>query len=432
MINLVKIGKKWQDRWEKKKIFKVVENPKKKKFYCLEMFCYPSAAGIHMGHVRNYSIGDALARFKRMQGFNVLYPTGFDAFGLPAENYAIKNKIHPEKSTLINIRVIKDQLKKLGLSYDWSREVITCLPEYYKWNQWVFLRLLEKGLAYRKESEINWCPSCSTVLANEQVIDGKCWRCNSVVEPKNLEQWFLRITDYADELLDDLERLNFPERVKVMQKNWIGKSEGTEIIFLEKESKEALPVFTTRPDTIFGVSCLIFSPEHPKVLDFVKGTKHEEQVKRFIEMVKKEDFETRTEKEKEGLFIGKYAINPINNEEIPIYIANFILLEYGTGIIMCVPAHDQRDFEFAKKYNLPIKQVIQPEQTNCIIVHGCPSNIENDPAKRTYDKHWIPWIKKEISAGGIPTETPVMPTPWAPNYNAWKKEFEKNTVTENT
>ncbi|MCX8147521.1 MAG: leucine--tRNA ligase, partial [Candidatus Woesearchaeota archaeon] len=362
MADLNKIAEKWQKRWEDAKIFKVKEDPKKKKFYCLEMFPYPSGK-LHMGHVRNYAIGDCLARYKRMNGFNVLYPMGYDALGLPAENAAIKHGIHPRDWTMNSIQLMKNQQKILGLSYDWDREIATCLPEYYKWNQWMFLQFYKKGLAYRKKAPINWCPDCGTVLANEQVIDGKCWRCNSAVEIKDLEQWFLKITHYAEELLNEIDNLKgWPERVKIMQRNWIGKSKGLLVNFKLKGTNEDMPIFTTRPDTLYGVTFMVFAPEHPKVMELVKGTEYEEKVKKFVRRVVIEERFTRTaeDKEKEGMFIGKYAINPLTGEEIPIYIANFVLLEYGTGAIMAVPAHDQRDFEFAKKYGIKIKVVINP------------------------------------------------------------------------
>jgi len=362
MVDFKKIEKKWQKKWEEKNIFKSKPSKSKKKYYVLEMYPYPSSS-LHMGHLRNYSIGDCIARFKRMNGFNVLYPMGYDSFGLPAENAAIKNKIDPKKWTESNIKIMESQQKKMGLSYDWSREIKSHDPEYYKWNQWVFLQLYKKGLAYRKKSPVNFCPSCRTVLANEQVISGKCWRCNSQVELKELEQWFYKITKYAEPLLKELENLDWPEKVKTMQENWIGKSYGTLINFKLEDTNENLPVFTTRPDTLYGVTFMVFAPEHPKVQELIKGTKNEKEIKDFInKVVLEEKFErTAEDKEKEGMFIGKYAINPLTNEKIPIYIANFVLLEYGTGMIMAVPAHDQRDFEFAKKYNLPIKLVISPE-----------------------------------------------------------------------
>lgn len=351
---------KWQQRWAEQNAFKTDDNSDKPKFYNLEMFPYPSAYGLHMGHVRNYCIGDAIARFKRMQGYNVLYPMGFDAFGLPAENAAIKRGIHPKEYTQSAITSIKDSLKRIGLSYDWSKEVITCTPEYYRWNQYLFLKFYEKGLAYKKTAPINWCPGCNTVLANEQVENGKCWRCDSTVEIKDLEQWFLKITDYADELLEDVDKLNWPERIKAMQRNWIGKSTGTLIDFEIKDFDKTLPVFTTRPDTLFGATFIVLAPEHPLVHELSKGTKYDEDVHKLVNKVLLEEKFSRTaeDKEKEGMFIGKYAIHPFTGDELPIYIANFVLMDYGTGAIMAVPAHDERDHHFAKKYHLPITQVI--------------------------------------------------------------------------
>ncbi len=359
----LEIEEKWQERWESSGIFRTEIDDKREKFYCLEMFPYPSSK-LHMGHLRNYSIGDALARFKRMQGFNVLYPMGYDAFGLPAENAAMKHGIKPHKWTFDNIKTIKGQQKRMGLSYDWGREVITCREDYYKWNQWIFLKLLEKGLVYKKEAPVNWCPKCRTVLANEQVHEGKCWRCSSPIEEKKLSQWFIKITAYADELLEDLKKLkDWPERVKVMQENWIGKSSGVEINFPVKGKKENIRIFTTRPDTIYGVTFMVLSPEHPLALSLTTDERKDE-VKRFIEKVKKETTKERTEgKEKEGVFTGAYAINPLTNEDIPIFIANFVLYSYGTGAVMAVPAHDSRDFDFAKKYGIGIKQVIYPEES---------------------------------------------------------------------
>ncbi len=365
MIDLRNIAKKWQERWEEGKIFKVIEKSDKTKCFALEMFPYPSGAGLHMGHVRNYAIGDAFARYKRMKGFNVLYPMGYDAFGLPAENAAIQNKADPEKWTFANMKLMKSQQKALGLSYDWSREIATCNPDYYKWNQWIFLKFYEKGLTYKKKANVNWCPGCTTVLANEQVTDGKCWRCKSEVAQKELEQWFFKITDYAEQLLKDLEQLEgWPQRVKVMQENWIGKSEGIEIFFKIKGTRHIISTFTTRPDTVYGITALVFAPEHPLVSELIEGTEYEKLVKTFIEKVKKESIIERTAegKEKNGVFLGKYFVNPVNNEEFPLYVADYALYEYGTGAVMCVPAHDQRDFEFAKKYNIPIKVVITPQE----------------------------------------------------------------------
>jgi len=357
------IESKWQKKWEEDGIYKTSEDYGKPKFYCLEMFPYPSG-NLHMGHMRNYSIGDVIARFKRMNGYNVLYTMGWDSFGLPAENAAIKHNIHPHKWTWSNIENMKSQLKQLGFSYDWDREVATCHPGYYKWTQWFFLLLYKRGLAYKKKAAVNWCPSCATVLANEQVVDGKCERCKSEVVGKELEQWFFKITDYADELLKDLEKLTgWPDKVKIMQHNWIGRSEGVQFAFTEEKTGEKIEVFTTRPDTVYGVSYIVLAPEHPLVDTFCAGTKYEIPVKRFKEKMAQynEVDRTSTETEKEGMFIGSYAVNPMNGDKVPIWIANYVLMGYGTGAVMGVPAHDQRDFEFAKKYNLPIKVVISPK-----------------------------------------------------------------------
>ncbi len=346
-----KVELKWQKHWTDRELYKTDHNPSQKKFYCLEMFPYPSGE-IHMGHVRNYAIGDVIARYKRMRGYNVLHPMGWDAFGLPAENAAIKHGVHPSEWTYRNIDNMKKQLDRMGLSYDWDREVTTCTPEYYKWNQWFFLKMLGKGLAYRKYSYVNWCPSCATVLANEQVIDEKCWRCDSVVVQKRLEQWFFRITQYAEELLKGCDELNgWPERVVLMQRNWIGKGEGVEVDFPVEGLDEKLRIFTTRPDTLFGVTFMCIAPEHPFSKKMVSDKSKLEAV-----MAK-----YGKEAEKIGLHTGYYAINPLNGDRIPVFIANFVLMEYGTGAIMSVPAHDQRDFEFAKNYGLSIKVVIVPE-----------------------------------------------------------------------
>ena len=360
--NHKEIEEKWQKLWEEHQIFSVERDPSKPKYYVLEMFPYPSGK-IHMGHVRNYTLGDILARIKRMKGYNVLHPMGWDAFGLPAENAAIKHGIHPAKWTYSNIDYMRKQLKKLGFSYDWKREFATCDPEYYKHEQRFFIEMYNKGLAYRKKTLVNWCPSCHTVLANEQVEDGKCWRCGTEVEAKEMFGWFLKITAYAEELLNDLEKLKgkWPEKVIIMQKNWIGRSEGAEIVFRLPEFNEDLIVFTTRPDTLFGATFVCLSPEHEiaKKIAEKKGLLNE--LNKFIEEVRRE--RRKIEEgliEKKGLFLETYAINPVNGEKIPVFAANFVLIEYGRGAIMCVPAHDQRDFEFAKKYNLPIRVVITP------------------------------------------------------------------------
>lgn len=358
---------KWQKHWMESKTYTCSHTSGKPKYYVLEMFPYPSG-NIHMGHVRNYSIGDVIARFRRMQGYNVLHPIGWDAFGLPAENAAIKHNTHPAEWTYSNIANMRTQLQRLGYSYDWDREVATCRPEYYKWEQMFFLRLLEKGLIYRKKAPQNWCPSCHTVLANEQVIDGQCWRCDSHVVQKDLTQWFLKITDYAEELLDDLKLLEggWPERVLAMQRNWIGKSTGAQITFdLAKPcaSASSLDVFTTRPDTIFGVSFITLAPEHPLVQELIQGYEHADAVNEFITRIRGMDrLERQSDTlEKEGIFTGAYAIHPFTGVQVPLWLGNFVLAEYGTGAVMAVPAHDQRDFEFANKYALPKLVVIQPE-----------------------------------------------------------------------
>jgi leucyl-tRNA synthetase len=357
-----KVEERWQRAWQEQKTFKVAEEASKPKYYCLEMFPYPSGR-IHMGHVRNYAIGDVVSRYKRMRGFNVLHPMGWDSFGLPAENAAIKHGIHPSKWTLENIAFMRDkQLKRLGLSYDWDREVTTCLEEYYRWNQWLFIKMYERGLAYKKLSYVNWCPSCATVLANEQVEAGLCWRCSSVVQHKELEQWFFKITAYAEELLSWCDKLpGWPERVLTMQRNWIGKSVGVEVGFTVEGTGEKLTIFTTRPDTLFGVTFMSIAPEHPMLESLITGKPQADAVRSFVQRVLSEDKAARTDEqqEKEGVFTGVYAVNPLNNEKVPVWVGNFVLMEYGTGAIMSVPAHDQRDFEFAKKYGLPIRVVIQ-------------------------------------------------------------------------
>ncbi len=353
---------KWQQVWQETEPFCVSSKSDKEKFYLLEMFPYPSGR-IHMGHVRNYAIGDVVARFKRMQGFNVLHPMGWDAFGMPAENAAIENGIHPAKWTYENIASMREQLKRIGLSYDWKREFATCDADYYRWEQLVFLKMYEKGLAYKKGSSVNWCNTCQTVLANEQVEDGCCWRCHNLVQPKELEQWFFKITDYADELLDWTDKLSgWPERVLSMQRNWIGKSYGCEIDFSVVASDEKIKVFTTRPDTLFGATFMSLAPEHPQVEALVTAEQRK-SVDEFLATVERQDKAARTsgDLEKIGVFTGSYSLNPLTGEKIPIYLANFVLMGYGTGAVMAVPAHDQRDFEFARKYTIPMRVVIQPE-----------------------------------------------------------------------
>ncbi len=357
-----KIEEKWQKRWDDKKLFRVTEDPKKEKYYLLEMFPYPSGK-MHMGHVRNYSIGDVAARYKRMRGYNVLHPMGWDAFGMPAENAAIEHGVHPAKWTYQNIDAMRAQLKRMGFSYDWGRELATCDVKYYRWEQWLFLKMYEKGLAHRKRSYVNWCEQCQTVLANEQVEAGLCWRCHSEVIQKELDQWFFRITEYVEELLDYCQKLpGWPERVLTMQENWIGRSVGAEIHFPLEDTTGVISVFTTRQDTVYGATFMSLAPEHPLVLELSKGTPQAEAVRNFLERVKGQDTAVRSseEIEKEGVFTGAYCLNPLTGAKIPIYVANFVLMEYGTGAVMAVPTHDQRDFEFAKKYNLPLTVVIQP------------------------------------------------------------------------
>ena len=359
--NFSEIEKKWQTKWAQDNAFKVTEDPDKEKYYVLEMFPYPSGK-LHMGHVRNYSIGDVLARFKKMKGFNVLHPMGWDSFGLPAENAAIKHGIEPSKWTWDNIGEMREQLKELGLSYDWDREVATCHPDYYKWMQWIFIQFYKKGLAYKKENPVNWCPSCQTVLANEQVVDGKCERCKTLVGKKDLSQWYFKITDYADRLLDNLDELpGWPNKVKLMQKNWIGKSIGAEVTFEIDGFDKGLDVFTTRPDTLYGVTYMVMAPEHPYLKELVAGSEYEEPVKAYIDKVQHmSDIErTSTTNEKTGQFTGRYAINPLTGKKVPIFISDYVLMDYGTGAIMAVPAHDQRDFDFAKKFDLEIIPVVE-------------------------------------------------------------------------
>ena len=356
------IEEKWQKAWKERKIYKAQSLPDKLKYYVLEMFPYPSGR-IHMGHVRNYTIGDVIARYKMLRGFNVLHPMGFDAFGQPAENAAIKNNTDPGEWTRRCIDWMKEELFRMGFSYDWDRELSTCLPEYYKWNQWIFLKMFEKGLAYKKASCVNWCPSCLTTLANEEVVQGGCWRCSTPVVEKELDQWYLKITAYSDKLLSDLDTLkNWPERVLTMQKNWIGKSYGVEIYF-KLESGEVARVFTTRPDTIFGATYVVLAPEHPLVKGLISNKPQEKEALEFIDKVAAQSKLTRLgcDIKKEGKFTGAYAINPVNGEKIPIWIADYVLMEYGTGAIMAVPMHDQRDFLFAKENNLPMRVVITPK-----------------------------------------------------------------------
>lgn len=355
-----RIEKKWQKYWEENNSFKSTEDPSKEKYYVLEMFPYPSGK-LHMGHVRNYSIGDVVARFKHMQGFNVMHPMGFDSFGLPAENAAIKHGALPAEWTWNNIAEMEKQFKQLGLSFDWEREVQTCNPDYYRWMQWIFIQFFNKGLAYKKENPVNWCPSCQTVLANEQVVDGACERCKTPVGKKNLSQWYFKITDYAEQLLENLDDLpGWPNKVKLMQKNWIGKSIGANIDFKIDETDKVLKVFTTRADTLFGCTYMVMAPEHPFIKELVEGTEFESKVEAYIEKVQhmNEIERTSTANEKTGVFIGKYAVNPVNQKKVPIFISDYVLMGYGTGAIMAVPAHDQRDFDFAKKFGIEIIPVV--------------------------------------------------------------------------
>ena len=357
------IEKRWQRRWEETDAFRADEDPEKKKFYLLEMFPYPSGE-MHMGHVRNYAIGDALARFKTLEGYSVLHPMGWDALGLPAENAAIERKIHPAEWTERNIARMKEQFKKIGVSYDWKREISTHKPDYYAWTQRLFLLLHERGLAYRQRGLVNWDPVEETVLANEQVSsDGRGWRSGAVVEKRRLEQWYFRITDYAERLLNDLDRLTgWPERVIRQQRNWIGRSEGAEIQFKVEATGESLPVFTTRPDTLYGATFMALAPEHPLIEDLIEGSPHEARVMPHALRMRNQAQRERSaaETEKEGVFTGFYAVNPVNDERIPVWIANYALMEYGSGALMAVPAHDERDFEFARKYDIPVRQVILP------------------------------------------------------------------------
>ena len=360
MAYSTEIDRKWQKKWEETQIYKFDKNNMEKKLYCLEMFSYPSGAKLHAGHWFNFGLTDSWARMKRMQGYNVFHPQGFDAFGLPAENYAIKTGIHPKDSTMQNIATMEEQLKRMGATFDWDYEVITCLPEYYKWTQWIFLQLYKHGLAYRKNAPVNWCPSCKTVLANEQVIDGCCERCNSEVTKKNLTQWFFKITQYAQELLDCLPQLDWPEKTKKIQTNWIGRSEGAEIEFQVAGTDLTFRVFTTRADTLYGVTYVVLAPEH-ELVDKITTDDCRQAVEDYREAVKKvsEIDRMSTVREKTGVFTGAYAIHPLTGEKVPIWIADYVLAGYGTGCVMAVPAHDERDYEFATKYNLEIRRVIK-------------------------------------------------------------------------
>lgn len=358
-----KVDEKWQKKWKENNVYKYDMNKNGKKFYTLEMFSYPSGAKLHLGHWFNYAPSDSFARLKKMQGYNVFHPMGFDAFGLPAENYAIKTGIHPEVSTMKNIETMKKQLEELGGSYDWDYSVETCMPDYYKWTQWIFTKLFEAGLAYKKEAPVNWCDSCKTVLANEQVIGGKCERCGSEVKRKKLSQWFFKITDYAEELLQDLDKLDWPESTKKVQTNWIGKSTGSEVIFKSEDNSFDITVFTTRVDTLNGVTYVVIAPES-ELVQKITTDENKKSVENYIKETSKlsEIERMSTTKEKTGVFTGAYVINPVNDTKIPVWIADYVLEDYGTGAVMAVPAHDTRDYEFATKYNLPIKQVIKSKE----------------------------------------------------------------------
>ena len=407
--NFTEIEKKWQNVWEEEQAFKTEEDYDKEKYYVLEMFPYPSGK-LHMGHVRNYSIGDVIARFKRMKGYNVLHPMGWDSFGLPAENAAIKNNIHPAIWTDSNITEMHRQLQGLGFSYDWDREVATCKEEYYKWMQWIFIQFYKKGLAYKKDNPVNWCPSCQTVLANEQVVDGACERCHTPVTKKHLSQWYLKITDYADRLLKDLDHMpGWPEKVKLMQKNWIGRSTGAEVTFEIENFPNKLQIYTTRPDTLFGVTYMVLAPEHPYVKELTDGTEHEAEVKAYQEecLHKSEIERTSLTKEKTGVFTGSYAINPVNGNRVPIYISDYVMMDYGTGAIMAVPAHDQRDFEFAKKFDLEIIPVVDTEDPevdihdlkNAFVAEG--TMINSGKYTGMNNKEAIQQITKDLEEAGL-------------------------------
>lgn len=407
--NFTEIEKKWQDVWEKEDAFKTVEDYDKEKYYVLEMFPYPSGK-LHMGHVRNYSIGDVIARFKRLKGYNVLHPMGWDSFGLPAENAAIKHDIHPAIWTDNNIAEMHRQLQGLGFSYDWDREVATCKEEYYKWMQWIFIQFYNKGLAYKKDNPVNWCPSCQTVLANEQVVDGCCERCHTPVTKKRLSQWYLKITDYADRLLKDLDNMpGWPEKVKLMQKNWIGRSTGAEVTFEIENFEKKLQIYTTRPDTLFGVTYMVLAPEHPYVPELTDGTEYEAAVKAYQEECqhKSEIERTSLTKEKTGVFTGCYGINPVNGKKVPIFISDYVMMDYGTGAIMSVPAHDQRDFEFAKKFDLDIIPVVDTQNpeidinnlTEAFVAEG--TMINSGKYTGMNNKEAIEEITKDLEADGL-------------------------------
>jgi leucyl-tRNA synthetase len=406
------IDKKWQDFWDKDKTYKCSEDtavPKQKRFYCLDMFPYPSGAGLHVGHPEGYTASDILSRYKRMRGYNVLHPMGWDAFGLPAENYAIKTGTHPRISTEKNIETFKRQIKSFGFSYDWDREINTTDPDYFKWTQWIFLKLFEKGLAYEAVVPINWCPSCKTGLANEEVVDGACNRCGTIATKKDLRQWMLKITAYADRLLEGLDDLDWPEPIKLMQKNWIGKSTGAEVDFKIDGSKGSLRVFTTRPDTLFGATYMVLAPEHPIVLEITTEERSAE-VQEYIEKARqKTDIEREhLVKSKTGVFTGAYAVNPVNGQKIPIWISDYVLITYGTGAIMAVPAHDERDYEFATKFGLKIIQVVSKdgnshELTEAYVDEGIAVNSGEYNGMKTPD--FKEKISKDLEKKGVGKKT---------------------------
>ena len=377
------VDEKWQAKWAKEDLYRFDESKMDKKLYCLEMFSYPSAANLHCGHWYNYGVTDTWARFKKMQGFNVFHPQGFDAFGLPAENYAIKTGIHPKDSTNKSIKTMLEQYKNLGGSYDLSYFLSTCDEEYYKWTQWIFLKLYEKGLAYQKEAPVNWCPSCQTVLANEQVVDGKCERCKSEVSQRKMKQWFFKITEYADELLKDIDSLDWPEKTKKIQKNWIGKSTGSLLKF-EIDNGIELEAFTTRADTLFGLSYVVIAPEHEAVASLTKP-EYKQAVEEYLAQAAKvkEIDRLSTERERTGVFTGSYATNPVNGEKVPVWVSDYVIASYGTGFVMAVPAHDERDFDFASKYNLPIKRVINDKNNEPQPLPFCEHGILADSAEFT-------------------------------------------------
>ena len=388
--NPLKIEQKWQKIWAEQETYKAEENSDKPKKYLAEMFPYPSGAGLHVGHVRNFSIVDALARFYSQNGYNVLRPFGYDTFGLPAENYAIKTGVSPKEATRINTENFRKQAQRLGFAIDWSREINTSDPEYYRWTQWCFLQLFKNGLAYQKESYQWWCPNDQTVLANEQVENGHCWRCGTEVEKKKMKQWFFKITDYADRLLADVDSLDWPEKIKTMQKNWIGKSVGSEVVFQVSDSNRQIKVFTTRIDTIFGATFLVLAPEHPLALELATEDRKAEVVEYAKNAIKKSEIERQENKEKTGVFTGSYAINPVTGVKMPIYIADYVLIGYGEGAVMAVPAHDDRDQAFAEKYGLEVKTVVDENE---ILIN---SGILVSLPKRLRQKS-PPILKKTIS-----------------------------------